>query len=142
MARRQVLELVRAGKRVNQLAATFQMSDATIYNWLKQDRIDRGEAEGATTSREEGSSVGATAHEHLVAIGITATLARRDPFRCRALARPWPTCVNRRTARQPPGTGTAKAIARPTALVLHGLRGPRIFEPERWIVRGRPPVGV
>ena len=25
------------------------MSDATIYNWLKQDRIDRGEAEGATT---------------------------------------------------------------------------------------------
>ena len=25
------------------------MSEATIYNWLKQDRIDRGEAEGATT---------------------------------------------------------------------------------------------
>jgi transposase len=34
---------------VKQLAATFQMSDATMY-WLKQDRIDRGEAEGATTS--------------------------------------------------------------------------------------------
>src|SRR5689334_12774399 len=28
------------------------MSDATIYSWLKQDRIDRGEAEGATTSQQ------------------------------------------------------------------------------------------
>ena len=50
--RRQVIELARAGTRVKQLAATFQMSDATIYNWLKQDRIDRGEAEGATTSQQ------------------------------------------------------------------------------------------
>lgn len=28
------------------------MSDATIYNWLRQDRIDRREAEGATTSQQ------------------------------------------------------------------------------------------
>jgi hypothetical protein len=46
------LELARAGTRVKQLAATSEMSDATIYNWLKQDRIDRGEAEGATTSQQ------------------------------------------------------------------------------------------
>jgi transposase-like protein len=50
--RRQVIELVRAGTKVKQLARTFQMSDATIYNWPKQDRIDRGEAEGATTSQQ------------------------------------------------------------------------------------------
>ena len=50
--RRQVIELARAGTRVKQLAVTFEMSDATIYNWLKQDRIDRGEAEGATTSQQ------------------------------------------------------------------------------------------
>jgi transposase-like protein len=28
------------------------VSDATIYSWLKQDRIDRGEAEGAATSQQ------------------------------------------------------------------------------------------
>ena len=50
--RRQVVELARAGTKVKQLATTFAMSDATIYNWLKQDRIDRGEAEGATTSQQ------------------------------------------------------------------------------------------
>ncbi len=50
--RRQVIELARAGTKVKQLAETFAMSDATIYNWLKQDRIDRGEAEGATTSQQ------------------------------------------------------------------------------------------
>jgi transposase-like protein len=50
--RRQVIELARAGTKVKQLARTFAMSDATIYTWLKQDRIDRGEAEGATTSQQ------------------------------------------------------------------------------------------
>jgi transposase-like protein len=50
--RRQIIELARAGTKVKQLAATFQMSDATIYNWLKQERIDRGEAEGASTSQQ------------------------------------------------------------------------------------------
>jgi transposase-like protein len=50
--RRQVIELARAGTKVRQLATTFQLSEATIYNWLKQDRIDRGEAEGATTSQQ------------------------------------------------------------------------------------------
>jgi transposase-like protein len=47
-----VIELARSGTKVKQLAATFQMSEVTIYNWLKQERIDRGEAEGATTSQQ------------------------------------------------------------------------------------------
>ena len=50
--RRQVIELARAGTKVKQLADTFRVSEASIYNWLKQDRIDRGEAEGATTSEQ------------------------------------------------------------------------------------------
>jgi transposase-like protein len=48
----QVIELARSGTRVAQLAATFGMSQVTIYNWLTQERIDRGEAEGATTSQQ------------------------------------------------------------------------------------------
>src|SRR3989442_1048541 len=52
--RRQVVELARSGTRVKQLASTFGMSEATIYNWTKQEQIDRGEiadvhkASGAT----------------------------------------------------------------------------------------------
>lgn len=44
--RRQVIDLARAGTAVKRVAATFQMSDATICSWLKQDRIDRDAAEG------------------------------------------------------------------------------------------------
>lgn len=50
--RRQVIELARSGTRVKQLAATFKVSDATIYNWLKQDRIDRGEIAGLSTDQQ------------------------------------------------------------------------------------------
>lgn len=49
--RRQVIELARSGTKVAQLAGTFGMSEATIYNWLKQDRIDRGEVEGLSTDQ-------------------------------------------------------------------------------------------
>lgn len=41
--RQQVIELARSGTKVAQLATTFGMSDATIYSWLKQDKVDRGE---------------------------------------------------------------------------------------------------
>jgi transposase len=47
--RRQVIELARSGTKVAQLAETFGMSDATIYNWLKQDKVDRGEIAGLST---------------------------------------------------------------------------------------------
>ena len=47
--RRQVVELARSGTKVTQLAETFGMTEATIYNWLKQERIDRGEAPGLST---------------------------------------------------------------------------------------------
>ena len=50
--RRQVVELARAGTRVAQLTATFEMSEVTIYNWLKQERIDRGEEIGKTTDQQ------------------------------------------------------------------------------------------
>lgn len=47
--RRQVIELARAGTKVAQLAVTFGMTEATIYNWMRQDRIDRGEIPGTST---------------------------------------------------------------------------------------------
>lgn len=49
--RRQVVELARAGTRVTQLAETFGMTEATIYNWIRQQRIDRGEEVGLRTDQ-------------------------------------------------------------------------------------------
>jgi transposase len=37
--------------KVAQLAETFGMSEATIYKWLKQEKIDRGEVEGLSTDQ-------------------------------------------------------------------------------------------
>jgi transposase len=50
--RRQVIELARSGTRVAQLAATFGMTETTIYNRLTQERIDRGEEAGKTTDQQ------------------------------------------------------------------------------------------
>jgi transposase len=47
--RRQVVDLARTGTRVAQPRRDLGTAEATIYNWLKQDRIDRGEAPGLTT---------------------------------------------------------------------------------------------
>ena len=47
----QVIELARSGTRVAQLSSTFGMSEATIYSWLKQERIDRGEVDGFSTDQ-------------------------------------------------------------------------------------------
>lgn len=40
--RRKVLDLLEGGRTVQQLARDFQISDQTIYNWRRQDRIDAG----------------------------------------------------------------------------------------------------
>jgi transposase-like protein len=44
-----VVDLARSGTKVTQLAETFGMTEATIYSWLKQDRVDRGEEPGLST---------------------------------------------------------------------------------------------
>jgi transposase len=46
--RQQVVELARAGTRVAQLSATFGMAEATIYIWVNQEKVDRGERVGQT----------------------------------------------------------------------------------------------
>jgi transposase len=41
-----VIELARSGTRVAQLGEVFGVSEASIYTWLKQESIDRGELTG------------------------------------------------------------------------------------------------
>jgi transposase len=47
--RRRVLDLLAAGRRVASVAHDLGISDQTIYNWRRQDRIDRGVQAGLTS---------------------------------------------------------------------------------------------
>ena len=49
--RRQVIDLARSGTKVSQLVETFGISQASIYKWLTQEKIDRGEIEGERTDQ-------------------------------------------------------------------------------------------
>jgi transposase-like protein len=49
--RRLVLDLVEAGRKIAEVAHDLGISDQTIYNWRRQDRIDRGLETGLTTGR-------------------------------------------------------------------------------------------
>jgi len=41
--RRRVLDLLAEGRSVASVAHGLDLSDQTIFNWRRQDRIDRGE---------------------------------------------------------------------------------------------------
>jgi transposase-like protein len=47
--RRQVVELVREGRPGSVVAAEIRVSEATIYRWRGQDRVDRGEQPGLSS---------------------------------------------------------------------------------------------
>lgn len=48
--RRKVLDLLAAGRSVTEVAEDLGISGACVYNWRKQDRIDRGELAGLSTA--------------------------------------------------------------------------------------------
>ena len=47
--RRRAIALVRSGWSVTKTAHDLDVTTTTIYNWVKQDRIDRGEIPGLST---------------------------------------------------------------------------------------------
>ncbi len=55
--RRKVLDLLAEGRSVASIAHDLDISDQTIYNWRRQDRIDRGHQAGLTTA--EGAELAA-----------------------------------------------------------------------------------
>ncbi len=48
--RRKVLDLIEAGRPVAEVADQLGVSTQTIYNWRKQDQVDRGLRPGVTTA--------------------------------------------------------------------------------------------
>jgi transposase len=55
--RTRAVELVRSGRPVVEVARLLEVSEQTLYVWRRQDRIDRGELAGITTS--EGAELAA-----------------------------------------------------------------------------------
>ena len=52
--KRDAVELVRAsGRPIAEIARELGIYDSTLGNWARQDRIDRGEAEGLTTQERD-----------------------------------------------------------------------------------------
>lgn len=48
--RQRAISLVRSGQSVVKTADDLGITNACLYNWLKQDRIDRGEIPGVSTA--------------------------------------------------------------------------------------------
>jgi transposase-like protein len=48
--RAMVIEQVRAGRRVAEVAAELELCQGTVFRWVRQDRIDRGELAGTPTA--------------------------------------------------------------------------------------------
>jgi transposase len=48
--RERAIALVRSGKQVKQTAYELGISAGCLHEWIKQDRIDRGELVGQTTT--------------------------------------------------------------------------------------------
>ena len=48
--RQRAVALVRAGKQIKQVTYELGISAGCLHNWVRQDRIDRGELGGVTTA--------------------------------------------------------------------------------------------
>src|SRR5690606_16016842 len=54
--RRQMVELVRAGRTAEELSREFEPSAQAIRNWVKQAELDEGKRADGLTSRGEGGA--------------------------------------------------------------------------------------
>jgi transposase-like protein len=50
--RRKVLDLLAAGRHVTDLARDLGISSQTIYDWRRQEHVDRGEIPGLTSAEK------------------------------------------------------------------------------------------
>jgi transposase-like protein len=49
--RQRALDLIASGRKVCDVARDLGISDQTVYNWRRQDRVDRGVEKGVTTAK-------------------------------------------------------------------------------------------
>ena len=121
--RQRVLDLVAAGRRVEDIARDLGISDQTVYSWRRQDRIDRG-LEAGLTSAERAELIS----------------ARR---RIRELETE--LAIHRRAAELPEGDARPKRVAAVETMATEGLpvklacRVLQVSESGYYARRSRPP---
>lgn len=72
--RRKVLDLLAEGRTVASIAHDLDVSEQTIYNWRRQDRIDRGIQPGLTTAEKSELSA---ARKRIAELETELKVARR-----------------------------------------------------------------
>ena len=50
--KRRIVEVVRSGRTVTEVAREFSIPLSTLFRWLKQHEVDAGEREGLTTDEK------------------------------------------------------------------------------------------
>src|SRR5215213_3382866 len=83
--RRKVLDLLKAGRTVAQVAADLQISDQTIYVWRRQDLIDSGQLPGLSST--DNAELVAARRRIVQPDRPAGDRADRDPARQRAAQR-------------------------------------------------------
>ncbi len=73
--RRKVLDLLAEGRSVASVSHDLDISDQTVYNWRRQDRIDRGLQMGLSTA-ETGEL--ATAKKRIRELETELAISRRS----------------------------------------------------------------
>jgi len=48
--RQRAVDLIASGRKVCDVARDLDISDQTVYNWRRQDRVDRGIEKGVSTA--------------------------------------------------------------------------------------------
>jgi transposase-like protein len=90
--RRRVLDLVDAGRKVAEVAHDLGISDQTVYNWRRQDRIDRGLETGLTTGERAEL---AAARKRIRELEAEVSVHRRATELLRNVADPKAVCGHR-----------------------------------------------
>jgi transposase len=72
--RREVLDLVEAGRPIAEVAQALGISAQSIYTWCRQDRIDKGLAPGLSSPEREEL---AAAHRRIAQLETELAVTRR-----------------------------------------------------------------
>lgn len=83
--RRRAVELLRSGRSVAEVARLLEVSDASLYLWRRQDRIDRGEIAGVSST--EGAEL-ATARRRIAELETELAIHRRAAALLKAVVPP------------------------------------------------------
>jgi transposase len=89
-----VIQQVRSGRRVADVAASVELPEATVFRWVRQDRIDRGEIPG--TSTQESSELRAAKRRIAELEAELATVKRASELFAEGQVVRWKSAVSHR----------------------------------------------